>query len=230
MGSCQSGGKNGILLKVFRNLQQLFACRIVVLRLLRLNIKARHEISEFLNANLWSICLIAFNIDWSWNIFTSHNFCSLLIEQLIDLEKVKTENLKIRTDLWDLVMDGWSVTQQMIVYKDKLLKKSSIWKSKLILSTLVTTLHFICDLSGCKLWLLSIQNHARHRFQAFARHHLKLLCCSIWIWADALSWDRSHFICDLLGCKLWLLSIQNHTRHHFQAFVCRHLKSLCCSI
>ena len=72
------------------DLQQLFACRIVVLRLLRLNIKARHEISEFLNANLWSIRLIAFNIDWSWNIFTSHNFCLLLIEQLIDLEKIRT--------------------------------------------------------------------------------------------------------------------------------------------
>ena len=33
--------------------------------------------------------------------FTSHNFCSLLIEQLINLEKVRTENLKYRTDLRD---------------------------------------------------------------------------------------------------------------------------------
>ena len=31
----------------------------------------------------------------------------------------------------------------------------------------------------------------RHHFQAFARHHKKLLCCSIRIWADALFWDRS---------------------------------------
>ena len=54
---------------------------------------------------------IALNIDWSWNIFTSHNFCSMLIEQLIDLEKVRTDNLKFRTDLRDRVMDGWSVTQ-----------------------------------------------------------------------------------------------------------------------
>ena len=38
--------------------------------------------------------------------FTSHNFCSMLIKQLINLEKVKTENLKFRTDL-----HGWSVTQ-----------------------------------------------------------------------------------------------------------------------
>ena len=41
-----------------------------------------------------------------------------------------------------------------------------------------------------------------------------------------------HFICDQFGCKLWLLSIQNHAWHRFQAFACRpgHLKSLRCSI
>ena len=37
------------------------------------------------------------------------------------------------------VIDAWSVTQQMIVYNDKLPKKSSNRKSKLVLSTLVTT-------------------------------------------------------------------------------------------
>ena len=35
----------------------------------------------------------------------------MLIEQLIDLEKVKTDNLKIGTDLRDRAMDSWSVTQ-----------------------------------------------------------------------------------------------------------------------
>ena len=40
-----------------------------------------------------------------------HNFCSMLIEQLVDLEKVRTDKLKFRTDLRDWVMDGWSVTQ-----------------------------------------------------------------------------------------------------------------------
>ena len=35
-------------------------------------------------------------------------------------------------------MDGWSETQQMIVYKDKLLKKSSNQKSKFVSSTVVT--------------------------------------------------------------------------------------------
>ena len=35
----------------------------------------------------------------------------MLIEQLIGLEKVSTDNLKFRTELQDQVMDGWSVTQ-----------------------------------------------------------------------------------------------------------------------
>ena len=61
----------------------------------------------------------------------------MLIEQLI--EKVRTENLKFRADLRDLFMDGWLVTQQMIVHKGRLLKKSQTRKSKLVLSRLVTT-------------------------------------------------------------------------------------------
>ena len=44
----------------------------------------------------------------------------MLIEQLINLEKVRTENLKFRTDLRDRVMDGWSVLQLMNVYKGSL--------------------------------------------------------------------------------------------------------------
>ena len=35
----------------------------------------------------------------------------MLIEQLINFEKVRIDNLKFRTDLQDQVMDGWSVTQ-----------------------------------------------------------------------------------------------------------------------
>ena len=72
----------------------------------------------------------------------------------------------------------------MNIYKGRLLKKSSNRKSKLVLS-------IICNQFGCKLWLLSIQNYAWHCFQAFACRHLRSLHCSIQIWADALSSDRS---------------------------------------
>ena len=95
----------------FASCNRFFAYRTVVLGLFKLNIKAGHEIRKFFSANLKSINLSAFDIDWSWIIFTVHNFCSLLIEQLIDLEKVRTDYLKFRTDLLDRVMDASSVTQ-----------------------------------------------------------------------------------------------------------------------
>ena len=64
--------KNCILLVVFCNLQGYnFACRIVALWLLRLNIKARQDIPEFLNANLGLIDLFAFKK----NAWIDRSFC-----------------------------------------------------------------------------------------------------------------------------------------------------------
>ena len=64
------------------SLKQFFDCRIVIVRLFKLNIKARQK-PEFLTANLLSIHIIAFDIDWthhwSWNFFSSQSFCSILI-------------------------------------------------------------------------------------------------------------------------------------------------------
>ena len=39
----------------------------------------------------------------------------MLIVQLINLRIVKSENLKFMTYLRDQAMNGWSVTQQMII-------------------------------------------------------------------------------------------------------------------
>ena len=92
---------------------QFFACRIVVLGLpvLKLNFNARHDIPDCKHFRYMSIYVIAWDIDWSWNISLRTNFCLTLIEQLINIKKARTENLKIRTDLRDWVMGGWSVTQ-----------------------------------------------------------------------------------------------------------------------
>ena len=38
---------------------------------------------------------------------------------------------------------------------------------------------FICNFFWLQSWLLSIQNHARDCFWAFAPHYLKRLCCSM---------------------------------------------------
>ena len=108
-------------LKCFATCNRFFECRIVVLRLFRLNIKARHEILEFLNANLWSIHLIAFDIDLpSWveivSLRTIFAQCSSSSSSTSEKWEVRTWNLG---QIFDRVMDGWSVTQPMIVYKDK---------------------------------------------------------------------------------------------------------------
>ena len=96
MGSYQfTGKKRYMTCCISQPADDLFAYSIVVLGLFKLNIKARHEIPEFLDAKPL--------IDKSYCIqhrlelknFTSHKFCSILIEQLDDLEKVRTENLKI---------------------------------------------------------------------------------------------------------------------------------------
>ena len=84
----------------------------------------------------------------------------------------------------------------MIVYKSRLLKKYSNRKSKLVLSRLVTTwlsnnnkycISFGTNLAanfGCNRFRNS--PHHFQGIQAFLCRHLKSLCCSIRIWADAL--------------------------------------------
>ena len=47
----------------------------------------------------------------------------MLIEQAIDLRKVRTENLEIWTNFQNQVMDGWSATKLMIIFSSILLKK-----------------------------------------------------------------------------------------------------------
>ena len=47
-----------------RNLEPIFACRSVICGLLKLNIKARQDIPEFLTANFLLIHVIALDIDW----------------------------------------------------------------------------------------------------------------------------------------------------------------------
>ena len=54
-------------------------------------------------------------------------------------------------------------------------------------STWLSNISFIFNLFGCKLWLQSIQNHARHSFKVFTHSHLKSLCCLLGIWADCIT-------------------------------------------
>ena len=143
MELCQSTGKTRILLVVFSNLLRFFfACRIVVLALLWWDIKARHEIPEFLNSNLWLVHLHRLELKAS-GYFHFAQF--LLIANCY----------------------RWLVSDTV----DGCLQ--NIFKSKIeacpVKAAGCQTSHFICNLYGCKLWLLLIQNHSRHGFQAFAQ-------------------------------------------------------------
>ena len=119
-------------------------------------------------------------------IFLSlHNFCSMLIEQLIDLRKVRTEKLKFRTDLRD-----WVILLVSNIVDDflssRLLKKSS--KSK-IEARPVKADHYItfkrsisiCDIFGCKLSSQWIQNHTD-----FVSKHVRAT-----IWSRCAVWFKS---------------------------------------
>ena len=85
----------------------------------------------------------------------------------------------------------------MIVYESRLLKKSSNCseKLKLVLSRLVTTWLSNITFHLLLIWLqtLVVIDSESHLTAPDVCCHLKLLCCSIWTWADSLSSDR-------LGC------------------------------
>ena len=172
------------IIKFFAACNNFFECRIVILRLLRSNIKARHQKIWILERKPLIDTSFCIQHGLSWNIFTLHNFCSKLMGQLIDLEKVRlwTENLKFRmkfrTYLWDWAVDGWSVTQQMIVYNDKLLKNLKIKIEAHPVNAGHLYMAFKHHISyatylAAYFWWQLIQNHVRHHFQAFTRSHVK---------------------------------------------------------
>ena len=82
---------------------------------------AKQESPEFLTTNLSLIHVIAYMIG---HRSSSHNFCSMLIKQLTNLRKVRSKNLKFRTDHhYEVASVNWlSITQQMIIYSGWLLK------------------------------------------------------------------------------------------------------------
>ena len=100
----------------------------------------------------------------------------------------------------------------MSVYKGRLLKKSSNRKSKLVLSTLVTTWFSNIAFHLLPIWLqtlVAIDSESRlTSFPSFcalpSQLILKLLRCSIRIWADALSSDRSSIqTCCFAQDSIW---------------------------
>ena len=53
----------------------------------------------------------------------------MLIEQVVNLQKLKSENLKFRTDQFEKVVICWSVTQWIMIFRGRLLKNSKLAQS-----------------------------------------------------------------------------------------------------
>ena len=102
------------------------------------------------------------------------------IKQLIDLEKVRTENLKFRTDSRSSRSNyGWLVSNTLDDHLQRQIAKKYLQIENLSSSCQrwslwygFQTKHFICYLFGCKLWLQLIQN------QFFVNDHLMYLLSS----------------------------------------------------
>ena len=117
----------------------------------------------------FSINTIAFYIDCSWNIFSWHKFRLMLIEQVIEsinLRKVRTENLKLRTDLQEWVLDGRpSLTHQHSKWLFWVADCSKILNLKIEarpvnagLYIAFKYLYSFAVIFGCKLWLSSLRS------------------------------------------------------------------------
>ena len=95
--------------------------------------------------------------------------CSMLIEQLIDIKKMRTVNMKFTTDPLNEVFSF----EQQIAQKILQIKNESSYCQRRSLHGFQIS-HFICNRFCCQLWLWSIQNHTRDSWKKLG------------IWADAL--------------------------------------------
>ena len=92
-----------LILKVYEsylaNLNLYSICRIFILRLLnlKLNIKARQDVSGFLTANLLLLHIISLNIELSWNVSSLHN--PPVINFLVNVDQAAHEPHKI--EMWE---------------------------------------------------------------------------------------------------------------------------------
>ena len=121
----------------------------------------------------------------------------MLIKQLIYLRKVKNENLKLRTDLRDRAMDGWSVIKQMIILSSRLLKKSLNLKLKLVQSMQVSTCQYMAFKQGISFAIILTVNFGFNRFWIMPEIISKILrtaiwrCCTLWLESGQTPFTRT---------------------------------------
>ena len=125
----------------------------------------------------------------------------MFIQQLINIRKTSTENLKFGTSLRDRVINGWSaLTQQHSRWLFWVADCSKILKSKIKARPVNAGLYlafkhcisFVAANFGWQ-WLQFIQNHVRHCFQVVGTVLWK--CCAIWLESEQtpFSWKGRPF-------------------------------------
>ena len=165
--------------------------------MLKLNIKARQDTSEFLTANLLSIHIITLDIDCSWNFLSSHNFarCSSSSSSTSEKRALRTWNLGQVFEI-ELSMVGQQHSKWLFWVADC----SKILKSKIKARPVNAGLYlafkhcisFVAANFGWQ-WLQFIQNHVRHCFQVVGTVLWK--CCAIWLESEQtpFSWKGRPF-------------------------------------
>ena len=116
----------------------------------------------------------------------------MLIEKLIDLGKVRLRTWNLG-QIFEIKFYGWLVSntidnclQRQIAKKTFKLK---IEARPVNVGLYMATSHFSCDWFSCKLWLQSIQNHARHLSKLL--HTAIWSCCAIW---SCVKFESEHLL------------------------------------
>ena len=114
---------------------------------------------------------------------------------------VKTDNLNFSTDLQDQVMIAWSVIQQMIVYKGRLLKK--IFNSKIKASP-VNAVHYITFKLHISFATYLAADFGCNWFRIIPDIISKLLSASIWSYCAGWSRTPKPFLGHVIDLDLML--------------------------
>ena len=107
--------------------------------------------TEILDSKLWSTHVIALDIDSGWNVFSSHIFRLMLIEEAIDLSRVRTVNL---------VSFCQSITRCLMIFKSRLLKRTFLSKVE------------ACPVNADQYMAFSTANVACNRFKFMLRQEI----------------------------------------------------------
>ena len=184
--------KTGIWLVVSCNLEPIFCVQECRSGIVQVENQGQTRYTRILDHNTF----IGTSYRTERRLELKFKICSILIEQLNGFRKARSCHWELITwnlgQIFEIKNSSWLFTKAECSKNLRIKNRSS---SCQCWTFLVTTSLWNIAFHLQPIWLQTLVTIAsescRHRFQAFARRHLKLLCCSIRIWADALFSDIS---------------------------------------